>query len=164
MKPIDRRPLVETVPEEEGGYNTIPDLHTCATLNEGDRTFITFIDFGSEAIGASSTVLQQLVQKATEFSPTKSFKDLIPKPYQEFKNVFAKESFDQLPPRKPWDHEIKLTPGAEPFSTKVYPMSPVEQKELDAFLKENLKSHHIYPSKSPMGSPFFFIKKKDGSL
>ena len=87
-----------------------------------------------------------------------------PKPYQEFKDVFAEESFDQLPPRKPWDHAIELTPGAEPFSTKVYLMSPVEQKELDAFLEENLKSHRIRPSKSPMASPVFFIKKKDGSL
>ena len=60
VKPIDRRPSVETVPEDEGGYNTTPDLHTRATVNEGDRTFVTFVDFGSEAIGASSTVSQQL--------------------------------------------------------------------------------------------------------
>ena len=79
-------------------------------------------------------------------------------------DVFAKESFDQLPPCKPWDHAIKLTPGAEPFSTKVYPMSPVEHKKLDAFLEENLKSCHICPSKSPIASPVFFIKKKDSSL
>ena len=105
-----------------------------------------------------------LPRKPREFAPIKSFEDLVPKPYQEFKDVFAKESFDQLPPRKPWDHAIQLTPGAEPFSTKVYPMSPVEQKELDAFLEENLKSRRIRPSKSPMASPVFFIKKKDGSL
>ena len=47
MKPIDRKPSVETVPEDEGGYNTTPDLHTCATLNEGDRNFVTFVDFAS---------------------------------------------------------------------------------------------------------------------
>ena len=43
-------------------------------------------------------------------------------------------------------------------------MSPNEQKELDAFFEENLKSHRIHPSKSPMASPVFFVKKKDGSL
>ena len=32
------------------------------------------------------------------------------------------------------------------------------------FLKENLETGHIQPSKSPMASPVFFIKKKDGSL
>ena len=49
-------------------------------------------------------------------------------------------------------------------STKVYPLSPVEQKQLDDILKENLKSRHICPSKSPMASPVFFIKKKDGRV
>lgn len=40
----------------------------------------------------------------------------------------------------------------------------MEQEELDKFLEENLASGHICPSKSPMASPFFFIKKKDGML
>jgi len=35
---------------------------------------------------------------------------------------------------------------------------------LDEFLDENLKSQCICPSKSPMASPVFFIKKKDRSL
>ena len=43
-------------------------------------------------------------------------------------------------------------------------MSPVEQKELDSFLEENLCTGRICPSKSPMAAPVFFIKKKDGSL
>jgi len=37
-----------------------------------------------------------------------------------------------------WDHTIKLTPGAEPKSSKVYSLSSLEQEELDAFLEENL--------------------------
>ena len=49
-------------------------------------------------------------------------------------------------------------------SCKVYPLSALEQKELDAFLKENLDSGRIRPSKSLMASPVFFIKKKDGKL
>jgi len=40
----------------------------------------------------------------------------------------------------------------------------VEQKELDAFLEENLSTGRIRPSKSPMTAPVFFIKKKDSSL
>lgn len=43
-------------------------------------------------------------------------------------------------------------------------MNPIEQKELDDFLEENLSSGWIRPSKSPMASPVFFIKKKDGGL
>ena len=52
----------------------------------------------------------------------------------------------------------------EPKSSKVYPLSPVEQKELDSFLEENLCTGRIRPSKSPMAALVFFIKKKDGSL
>jgi len=48
--------------------------------------------------------------------------------------------------------------------SKVYPLSLVEQKELDFFLKENLRTRQIHLSKSPMATPVFFIKKKDGSL
>ena len=39
-----------------------------------------------------------------------------------------------------------------------------EQKALDVFLEENLRSGQIQPSNSPMASPFFFIKKADGTL
>jgi len=52
----------------------------------------------------------------------------------------------------------------EPKSSKVYPLSPLEQEELDAFLKENLCTRRIQPSKSPIAALMFFIKKKDGSL
>ena len=79
-------------------------------------------------------------------------------------DVFSKVSFDALPDRKRWDHAIELVPGATNATCKVYPMSLNEQAALDAFLEENLKSGRIRPSKSPMGAPVFFVKKKDGSL
>jgi Reverse transcriptase (RNA-dependent DNA polymerase) len=87
----------------------------------------------------------------------------IPEYLQEFKDVFAKESFDALPVRKVWDHAIELEPGSKPTNCKVYPLSPKEQLELDVFLKENLHTGRIRPLKSPMASPVIFIKKKDGS-
>jgi len=78
--------------------------------------------------------------------------------------VFAKEDFDILPEHRKWDHAIELTPRAEPKSSKVYPLSLLEQAELNAFLEENLRTGRIRPSKSPIAAPMFFIKKKDGSL
>jgi len=59
------------------------------------------------------------------------FEDIIPKLYQEFKDVFAKESFNELPKWKQWDRPIELIPEAQTFSTKVYQLAPVEQKQLD---------------------------------
>jgi len=78
--------------------------------------------------------------------------------------VFAKEDFDILLEHRKWDHAIELTPRAEPKLSKVYPLSLLEQAELNAFLEENLRTGQIRPSKSPMAAPVFFIKKKDGSL
>ena len=43
-------------------------------------------------------------------------------------------------------------------------MSPNKQTELDKFLDEQLEKGYIEPSKSPLASPVFFIKKKDGKL
>jgi len=77
--------------------------------------------------------------------------------------VFAKKDFDILLDYRQWDHAIKLVPGSEPKSSKVYPLSSVEQKKLNSFLEENLRTRRICPSKSPMAAPVFFIKK-DGSL
>ncbi|KNZ79031.1 hypothetical protein J132_06871 [Termitomyces sp. J132] len=52
--------------------------------------------------------------------------------------------------------------GSKPSSCKVYLLAPKKQDKLNTFLQENLDSRHICPSKSPMASLVFFIKKKDG--
>ena len=57
-----------------------------------------------------------------------------------------------------------MKPDFEPKSFKNYNHTPVEQIELDKFLKENLEKGYIQKSKSPMASPFFFVKKKDRKL
>ena len=89
---------------------------------------------------------------------------ILPDYIRGFESVFAKEDFNVLPEHRQWDHAIELILGSEPKSSKVYPLSPVEQKELDSFLEENLCTRQIRPSKSPMAALVFFIKKKDGSL
>src|SRR5258707_10862988 len=89
---------------------------------------------------------------------------MVPAQYHDFRDVFSKEAFDKLPPQKAWDHTIDFTPGTELPCSQMFPLSPAEQKELDNFLQENLVNGHICPSKSPMGAPVFFIKKKDGLL
>ena len=71
-------------------------------------------------------------------------------------------SFDELPEPKPWDHAVELISDASPKGCKVYLLSALEPKELDVFLKENLNSGRIRPSKSLMAAPVFFVKKKDG--
>jgi hypothetical protein len=69
-----------------------------------------------------------------------------------------------MPTHKPYDRAIELEQEATPVYSKVYPMSPKEQQELDDYLKENLDKGYIRPSKSNVAAPVFFIEKKDGTL
>jgi len=57
--------------------------------------------------------------------------------------MFAKEDFGILPEHCKWDYMIELTPRAEPKPSKVYPLFPLEQAKLDAFLEENLCTGQI---------------------
>jgi len=140
-------------------------------FEDGDRMFATGLRGPPEEVRATSTISQRLAEafkrnsepdSLSEGSPMSA--ENIPDHFREFHAVFSKESFDALPNPKPWDHAIELVPGEKPAGCKVYPLSPSEQKELDAFIQENLESGRIRPSKSPMASPVFFIKKKDGAL
>jgi len=111
-----------------------------------------------------ATTSQRLAEGARRSAEAQATATPLPTYVAEFRSVFAKEDFDMLPEHRKWDHAIELIPGAEPKSSKVYPLSPLEQAELDAFLEENLRTGRIRPSKSPMAAPVFFIKKKDSSL
>ena len=134
-------------------------------IEPGDRIFMTTVYDPAEFIRASSTTSQRLSEAFAKNSASpKSFHESVPPAFHDFEDVFSKVSFDVLPDRKPWDHAIELEADAKASSTKVYPLSPNEQAELDIFIEENLALGRICPSKSPMAVPVFFIKKKDGSL
>ncbi len=121
-------------------------------------------EWAEHYIRAMDTPLQWLAQEAQKAEESQPLENMVPAQYHDFRDVFSKEAFDELPPQKAWDHAIDLTPGTELPCSWTFPLSPAEQKELDNFLWENLANGHIHPSKSPMGAPVFFIKKKDGSL
>ena len=112
----------------------------------------------------TSTTSQKLAEEARRSAEARKEPFILPDCVRGFESIFAKEDFDILPEHRQWDHAIELILGLEPKLSKVYPLSPVEQKELDSFLEENLCTRQIHPSKSPMAAPVFFIKKKDGSL
>jgi len=131
-----------------------------------DRLFITriLLEPTAEDLRAASTTSQKLAEGAHRSMEAWREPFIPPDCVRGFESVFAKEDFDILPEHRQWDHAIELIPGSELKSSKVYPLFPVEQKELDTFLEENLCTRRIRPSKSPMVALMFFIKKKDGSL
>lgn len=90
---------------------------------------------------------------------------MVPLVYQIHAKVFSEKESERLPEHKLWDHAIDLKPDApKTMRTKIYPMSANEQEELDRFLEDNIHKGYIHPSKSPLASPVFFVKKKDGKL
>ena len=88
----------------------------------------------------------------------------VPKEYHDYLDVFDEKKADRFPDPRPWDHKIELKEGFQPKSFKAYNLTPEEQRELDQWTKDNLNKGYIRPSQSPMASPFFYVKKKDGKL
>ena len=95
---------------------------------------------------------------------TLPLKEMIPKEFHEYLDIFNEQKANRFPMSRPWDHRIEMKEGFEPKSFKNYSLTPQEQIKMEKFLKENLEKGYIWPSKSPMASPFFFVDKKDGKL
>ena len=131
-------------------------------LEDGESLLL--VDFEPAIdIRLKGTQAQRMAEEAGH-GKEKTTEEKISWHYRDYIKVFAKELFDALPERRPWDHAIELKPDSKAVDCKIYPLSRDEQRHLDEFLDENLKSGRIQPSKSPMASAFFFVKKKDGSL
>src|SRR5258707_2053396 len=106
----------------------------------GDAIYATFIppEWAEHHIRAMDTPSQQLAKEAQKAEVSQPLEDMVPAQYHNFRDVFSKEAFDELPPQKAWDHPIDLSPGTELPNSQTSPLSPAEQKELDNFLWENL--------------------------
>jgi hypothetical protein len=136
------------------------------TIEEDDCVFMAMVHpvDPHHFVCASSTVSGCLVEAFAKDSKPKGFEDIVPTSLHAYADVFSETAFDSLPERRKWDHAIELEREPSPGFRKVYPMTLTEQTEMDAFLKEALATGHIRQSKSPLGAPVFFIKKKDGKL
>jgi hypothetical protein len=84
--------------------------------------------------------------------------------YKKYAHVFNKKAAERLPKSRPYDHEIHLKPDFKPCKQPPYSLNPEQQDLVKKFIKENLEKGYIEPSKSPMGSPMFFVGKKDGKM
>jgi hypothetical protein len=136
------------------------------TIEEDDRVFMTMVHpvDPHHFVRALSTVSGHLAEAFAKNSKPKGFEDIVPTTLHEYADIFSETTFDSLPERRKWDHAIELEREPSPGFRKVYPMTLTEQTEMDAFLEEALATGHIRQSKSPLGAPVFFFKKKDGKL
>jgi hypothetical protein len=78
--------------------------------------------------------------------------------------IYLKKNVDILLEYRPYDCAIDLQEGAQlPFGP-IYNLSENELGELRKHIDDNLGKKFIQHSKSPIGAPILFVKKKDGSL
>ena len=107
-------------------------------MEPGDTIGVAFLSpEGEEYIQAMTTPSQQLAQEASAQEgdgQELGFKDMVSEHYHDFKDIFSKEAFAHLPPRKAWDHAIDLAPNSQLPQGHTFPLSPTKQRELDEFL------------------------------
>ena len=111
-----------------------------------------------------TNISMELAAKENLAKQEKQLKEQVPQELHDYLSVFDKKTAEGFPESTPWDHAIDLKLDFVPRDCKVYPLSLPEQQELETFVKDNLTKGYIWPSKSPMASPFFFVNKKDGKL
>ena len=96
-------------------------------------------------IRAKTSVSQTLAHGSEKDNEAKgkTFEELVPEQYRDYKKVFEKAASERFPESRFWDHAIDLKPDFILRDCKVYPLTPAEQKKMDDFLEENLKKGYI---------------------
>ncbi|TFK79036.1 hypothetical protein K466DRAFT_506292, partial [Polyporus arcularius HHB13444] len=62
-------------------------------------------DEPSIRIHAAFTKSQELAEKAADQRP-RTFEEMVPEQYRDYRHVFDKQSSERFPDRRPWDHAI----------------------------------------------------------
>jgi hypothetical protein len=67
-----------------------------------------------------------------------------------------------LPKYQPYNYAIDLVEGVQPPFGPIYNLSQDELVMFHEYINENLEKEFIQHSKSSIGAPILFVKKKDG--
>jgi hypothetical protein len=139
--------------------------HLNRPTNTLDEVLLEYLGMENELwINSKENLATRLASEANQKKPDLTPEQLVSREYHDYLDIFDEDKANRFPDTRPWDHKIEMKSRFEPKSFKTYNLTPEEQVELNKFLKENLDKGYIKPSQSPMASPFFFIKKKDGKL
>jgi len=89
----------------------------------------------------------------------------LPEDLMDFHKVFGTRGAERLPPHSEFDCTIETV---KPLSSlphrPLYDISGKQSRLLDEYIDANVAKGFMRPSKSPAGSPMFFVPKADGSL
>jgi hypothetical protein len=149
-----------TTMEEE-----LDEEHLNRPTNTSDKVLLEYLGMENELwINSKENLATKLASEANQKKPDLTPEQLVPQEYHDYLDIFDEDKANRFSDTRSWDHKIKMKPRFEPKLFKTYNLTPEEQGELNKFLKENLDKGYIKPSQSPMASPSFFVKKKDGKL
>jgi len=90
--------------------------------------------------------------------------ETLPQEYTQFKHLFLPEAFEEMPPRRTFDHAIDLKEGSEPPWGPVYPISLYQLNTWKNYLDVILAQGKITHGQSPARAPISFVPKPDGRL
>jgi hypothetical protein len=142
--------IFDRCPRECGSISSLEDLEgdedlnmpgiekqqeTSISLENGERLFA--FDVNEYMARRIATCVEEQTQE------DKVLEEQVPQRYHEYKDVFSEKEFDQLPPRRIWDHAIELTPGFKPVDCKIYPMNQEQNRLLEEFIEENIRTGRI---------------------
>ena len=142
------------------------ELAECS-LNEIAEIPVSFLNQElSPQINIFENPSTRIAREALANKKVVTLEDIKKGPYADFVDVFSEAGYQELPPHRPWDHAIELVPDWESrrWKARIYPLPPDHREELNKRMDELIESKRIRPSKSPLGSPVFFVPKKDGGL
>ncbi|KAL0180319.1 hypothetical protein M9458_025761, partial [Cirrhinus mrigala] len=115
----------------------------------------------------SSNCQRSCLQSASK-TPTNAIttpsNQTIPAEYHDLLEAFSTVRATELPPHRPGDCAIELTPGAVPPRGRIFPLSQPKSEAMERYIQEELAKGFIRHSTSPASAGFFFVKKKDGGL
>ena len=127
-----------------------------AALNEDDETFVVHV-----ATLAEPTTMPIYPSCQAQFTALTSEETGIPAKYSDFSNVFSSDSVAELPEHTEInDCPIKLLDNKQPPYGPIYSLGLVELETLKIYIKANLASGFIRPSKSLSSAPILFFEKR----
>jgi hypothetical protein len=88
----------------------------------------------------------------------------IPARFSEFVEIFTKKNAETVAPHRRIDHPIHIKPDYQLPYGRMYNLSDVDLRTLQAYFETNLPNGFLQRSSSAVAVPLLFAKKKGGGL
>ena len=131
-----------------------------AALNADNKTFVVHV-----AALAEPMTMPIHPSYQAQVAALMSEETGIPAKYSDFSDVCSSDTAAELPEHTGInDHPINLLDNKQPPYGPIYSLGPMKLETLKTYIKANLASGFIRPSKFPAGTLILFVRKKDGSF